>query len=494
MILTGKEIQNITTTEGTGIISRKDGRACLEYTAPNGTKFQYTGPNSTDSVACCNALLEELLEVGNECVILNKEENQQEEVYRLYIPLKSYWNLRRSVFARQTAANRVINVDGYPCSLLGKDDYYSTELMSQIEHELQERSLAPMYAGVYGIYDGDDLLYVGSATCLIERWKEHNQNFRTKSFSSKLYSAEVDPDQLIYKELISGTEIAQTCGLAYTSTWLLEFAEWMYIRTLQPKYNINGKIKQFQFHPNVKKSGELMSHLEDGRNVDKTTAQPRSIERTTTPQSKQSKPSPSKTPQSTPTSSQPKPSTPTNPADLLTYCLASATETSDLPPLSSNLLAQSDQKLAFLPSIRRPKRPIGFPLCEETRKRYFSMNLLANQNENNFSVSPDDIDLIRVNVIDPYTLFQPESSPYYLSTETFFIWQLICEHLARQDKYTASIPASWLTKTQLKELVSRQYLTPDSDMTLRLNRNYIIKQLSLKKAKEQYPQQYERSI
>lgn len=65
-----------------------------------------------------------------------------------------------------------------------------------------------MYAGVYGIYDGDDLLYVGSATCLIERWKEHNGNFRTKSFSSKLYSVEIDPDQLIYKELISGTEIA----------------------------------------------------------------------------------------------------------------------------------------------------------------------------------------------------------------------------------------------------------------------------------------------
>ena len=259
MTLTGKEIQNMTTTEGTGIISRKGGRAYLEYTAPNGTKFQYTGPNSIDSVACCNALLKELLEVGNECVILS-EVNQQKEVYRLYMPLKAYWNLRRSVFARQTAANRIINVNGYPCSLLGKDDYYSTELMSTIEHELQERSLAPMYAGVYGIYDGDDLLYVGSATCLIERWKEHNENFRTKSFSSKLYSAEVDPDQLIYKELISGTEIAQTCGLASTSTWLLEFAEWMYIRTLQPKYNINGKTKQFQFHPNVKKSGELMNH------------------------------------------------------------------------------------------------------------------------------------------------------------------------------------------------------------------------------------------
>jgi hypothetical protein len=39
MTLTGKEIQSMITTEGTGIISRKDGRACLEYTAPNGTKF-----------------------------------------------------------------------------------------------------------------------------------------------------------------------------------------------------------------------------------------------------------------------------------------------------------------------------------------------------------------------------------------------------------------------------------------------------------------------
>ena len=486
MILTGKEIQNITTTEGTGIISRKGGRACLEYTAPNGTKFQYTGPNSIDSVACCNALLEELLEVGNECVILS-EMNQQEEVYQLYMPLKSYWNLRRSVFARQTVANRVINVNGCPCSLLGKDDYYSTELMSKIEHELQKRSLAPMYAGVYGIYDGDNLLYVGSATCLIERWKEHNGNFRTKSFSSKLYSAEVDPDQLIYKELISGTEIAQTCGLASTSTWLLEFAEWMYIRILRPKYNINGKTKQFQFHPNVKKTGELMNLLEDGRNKEEVTAQPRCTERTTTPQFKQSRQSTSKTSQS-------KQSPSTDPNDLLACCLASAKETSDLPPLSPNLLAQSDQKLAFLPSVRKPKRTIGFPLYEEIKKKYFPINLSANQNENNFTVSTDDIDLIKVNVIDPYVLFQPESSPYYLSTETFFIWQLICEHLAKQDKYTTSIPADWLTKAQLKELVSRQYLTPDSAWTLRLNRNYIIKQLSLKEAKEQYPQQYERSI
>ena len=483
MILTGKEIQNMTTTEGTGIISRKGGRAYLEYTAPNGTKLQYTGPNSIDSVACCNALLEELLEVGNECVVLS-EENQQKEVYRLYMPLKAYWNLRRSVFARQTAANRVINVNGYPCSLLDKDDYYSTELMSTIEHELQERSLAPIYAGVYGIYNGDDPLYVGSATCLIERWKEHNGNFRTKSFSSKLYSAEVDPDQLIYKELISGTEIAQTCGLTSTSTWLLEFAEWMYIRTLQPKYNINGKIKQFQFHPNVKKSDELMSHLEDDRNKEEVTAQPRRTERTTTPQSRQS----------TSKTSQPKQSSSADQNDLLQYCLASAKETSDLPPLSPNLLAQSDQKLAFLPSVRRPKRTISFPLYEETKKKYFQINLSANQNENNFSVSTDDIDLIKVNIINPYVLFQPESSPYYLSTETFFVWQLICEHLAKQDKYTASIPANWLTKAQLKELVSRQYLTPDSAQTLRLNRNYIIKQLSLKEAKEQYPQQYERSI
>lgn len=229
-----------------------------------------------------------------------------------------------------------------------------------------------------------------------------------------------------------------------------------------------------------------MNHLEDGCNTEEVTVQPRSAERMTTPQSSQSKSSTTKTSQkSTPSS---------NPNDLFQYCLASAKETSDLPPLSPNLLAQSNQKLAFLPSVRRPKRTIDFPLYEEVKKKYFPINLSANQNKNNFSISTDDIDIIKVNVIDPYVLYQPESSPYYLSTETFFIWQLICEHLAKQDKYTASIPTDWLTKAQLKELVSRQYLTPDSDWTLRLNRNYIIKQLSLKEAKEQYPQQYERSI
>lgn len=195
-----------------------------------------------------------------------------------------------------------------------------------------------------------------------------------------------------------------------------------------------------------------MSHLEDGRNEEKAIAQPRSTERTTAPQSKQSTPSASKTSRCSTS----------NPNDLLQYCLASAKETSDLPPLSPNLLAQSNQKLAFLPSVRKPKRTISFPLYEETKKKYFPINLSANQNEDNFTVSTDDIDLIKVNVIDPYILFQTESSPYYLSTETFFVWQLICEHLAKQDKYAASIPADWLTKAQLKELVSRQYLIPDS--------------------------------
>lgn len=386
MTLTGKEIQSMTTTEGTGMISRKEGRACLEYTSPNGTKFQYTGPNSINSVACCNALLEALLEVGNECVILNEKE-QQKEVYWLYMPLKAYWNLRRSVFAQQTAANRIINVNGYPCSLLDKDDYYSTDFMTTVEQTLQERSLAPMYAGVYGIYDGDDLLYVGSATCLIERWKEHNQNFRTKSFSSKLYSAEVDPDQLIYKELISGTEIAQTCGLASTSTWLLEFAEWMYIRILWPKYNIKGKTKQFQFHPNVKKSEELMSHLEDGRNEEKAIAQPRSTERTRQLRNLHNLP------------------------QLLIQMTYS--HTVSLP--QKKLLSSHPYHLTYQPSLI--KNQLSCPLSAS----------------------------------------------------------LICEHLAKQDKYTASIPANWLTKAQIKELVSRQYLIPDSAQSLRLNRNYLSK-------------------
>ena len=485
MQLNGKEIQNMTTTEGTGTISRKGGRACLEYTSSNGTKFQYTGPNSTNSMACCNALLEELIEVGNECVILM---DQKEEICLLYMPLKAYWNLRRSVFAQQT--DQIINVNGHPCTLLCKDDYYSTEFMTTVEQTLQKKSLAPMYAGVYGIYDGDNLLYIGSATCLIERWKEHNSNFRNKSTSSKLYSAEVEPDELLYKELISGTKIALTCGLASTSTWLLEFAEWMYIRALQPKYNINGKTKPFQFHPNVKKTKELREHLENGCNKESVTAQPKSTERTTTPQSNQlSRESNQLSKQTTPQSNQP-----TDPTSNLLACLAAGKETSELPPLSPNLLPQSSQKLALLPPIRRPKQAIGFPLYKEITKKYFPINLSTNQNENNFSISADDADVIKVNVIDPSILYQPESSPYHLDTNAFFIWQLLCEYLAKYDKYTASIPACWLTKAQIKELIDHQYLTPNSDQTLRLNRNYIIKQLSLKEAKEQYPEQYERSI
>ena len=102
-----------------------------------------------------------------------------------------------------------------------------------------------------------------------------------------------------------------------------------------------------------------MNHLEDDRNTEEVTVQPRSAERT---QQLRNLHNLSHLPQKHHK----------NPPHLLTQMTYSNTV---LPlqkkPLTSHPYHLSNQKLAFLPSVRRPKRTIDFPLYEEVKKKYF---------------------------------------------------------------------------------------------------------------------------
>jgi len=79
----------------------------------------------------------------------------------------------------------------------------------------------------------------------MHRWIEHDKYFRMGSGPSIMYEQNLDPDRVVYTCLLTNVEIALTCKLTTVSTWCLEFAEWIYIRMLQPKYNINGKTRMF---------------------------------------------------------------------------------------------------------------------------------------------------------------------------------------------------------------------------------------------------------
>lgn len=102
--------------------------------------------------------------------------------------------------------------------------------------------------GVYGIYLQDQLLYIGSSSNLKARWKEHDTAFRQKDRKSQMYSIySSQANDIVYKALETDESIKMLFGLTAPSMWIYELIEAMYIKLLDPQYNIQGKDQSFSF-------------------------------------------------------------------------------------------------------------------------------------------------------------------------------------------------------------------------------------------------------
>lgn len=75
-----------------------------------------------------------------------------------------------------------------------------------------------------------------------------------------MYRFGYDPNEIEYRTLKTGDEIAETVGVSYVSSWLIEYTEYIYIDIFKPKWNKEGNIKPFEFK--VKKADVPISHWE----------------------------------------------------------------------------------------------------------------------------------------------------------------------------------------------------------------------------------------
>lgn len=94
--------------------------------------------------------------------------------------------------------------------------------------------------GIYGIYYKNELWYVGSSSDMIHRWQQHNQNFKWRSSSKPMYEQRIDPAEVEYRVIFSGEDLSKWIGVEQISMWLVEFAEMITIKLLQPKFNLDG--------------------------------------------------------------------------------------------------------------------------------------------------------------------------------------------------------------------------------------------------------------
>lgn len=154
----------------------------------------------------------------------------------IYLPPTIYWNLyKRIKYGKEflKGVGQLLKINGVPHKFVDADYYFNISFGTN--------------RGVYGIYYKNILLYIGSASDLTQRWREHDAEFREKSSKQKLYNSGYDPDEIEYRILISQEDLDNLIPATQTSMWLFEVIEWSYIKLLQPLYNIEGKTKSFSF-------------------------------------------------------------------------------------------------------------------------------------------------------------------------------------------------------------------------------------------------------
>lgn len=158
----------------------------------------------------------------------------------LYLTPKEYWYIYKKTdlgksFLTLTGARLYVNGANY--TFPNTDFYFNSAAI-------------PAIKGVYAIYTSDNtLLYIGSATDVPQRWKEHDSNFRdSNSNLNKMYAYyQGCADDIVYKLLLDNKTLSKELKIEVPSIWLFELIEYGYIKLLCPPYNKEGICCPFSF-------------------------------------------------------------------------------------------------------------------------------------------------------------------------------------------------------------------------------------------------------
>ena len=162
-----------------------------------------------------------------------------EEGY-IYYPANIFWTLYKKIcqsMAKNIGSKLYINDVQYK---FPSTNFY----LDGVTNQMAEKR------GVYGIYYKDDLIYIGS-TCqgFQTRWKEHVKNFKDcQVIKNAMYRLPLE--DISFAVLFSGEEFKEVTR-ENMSSWMIEFAEWCFIKAYKPPFNIAGNTENFKFHPSI---------------------------------------------------------------------------------------------------------------------------------------------------------------------------------------------------------------------------------------------------
>lgn len=149
----------------------------------------------------------------------------------IYLPPAIYWNIYKKIvngqaFLKGTGSSLFINNKPY--------SFPTTHFYFNPQEDAYTK-------GVYGIYDGDRLLYIGSASDIERTWKSHDAKFRGDEpvAASSMYTVGYNADELTYRVLEDEQSLMPIVLEKQISMWLFELIAYVYAKALKPIYNFS---------------------------------------------------------------------------------------------------------------------------------------------------------------------------------------------------------------------------------------------------------------
>lgn len=182
---------------------------------------------------------------------LNEIENYTIVPEGLCLEPSVYWN----IYKRKEYGKSLLQGTGYTMFINEKEiSFVPTNYYFQTDNQ-----------AVYGIYDKDELLYIGSTSNYPQRWSEHYLSFYNKNRGNKMYqNTEINPDELEFKILYNQKDIAALAEVDQVSMYEYETVEKICIEHFKPKYNIEGITMPFKYQ-----ATRLANSLQNVKKIEK---------------------------------------------------------------------------------------------------------------------------------------------------------------------------------------------------------------------------------
>lgn len=167
-------------------------------------------------------------------------ENEQIKKYQLKLS-KKFWDYSRKKMSREIIL---------PQFKFKELEEKEKKFLLKYRQEQEEKEYNIQYQknknyGIYGIYQNDELIYIGSTLRSFDiRFNEHKENIQNKSKELYLYSLFNLGDKIEFKILIDCKELKTNIDLSKREIESMELA---LIQVFKPKGNLAGNTCQFRF-------------------------------------------------------------------------------------------------------------------------------------------------------------------------------------------------------------------------------------------------------